>query len=103
MAYTDITFIWDRRFVIRSEKHVMHVYGGIFAIPPLGKDIVLTPGLIWYQPRSIWIIRFHIFMDELSFALSFYRVKLDPVFSACNLLDGFQSVKHTLRGGMGYH
>jgi hypothetical protein len=40
-------------------------------------------------------------MEELSFA--FYRLKLDPVFPARNLFDGFQSAKLTaLRGGMGY-
>jgi hypothetical protein len=42
-------------------------------------------------------------MEELSFALSIYRLKLDPVFPACNLFDGFQSAKlTTLRSGMGH-
>jgi hypothetical protein len=92
----------------------MHVYGGIFAIlkyhdemnlgiPQPGKDVVLTPRSIWYH-RSIWIIWFHILMEELPFALSIYRLKLDPVFPACNLFDGFQSAKlATLRRGMGHH
>ena len=66
-----------------------------------GKDVVLAPRSIWYQPRSMWIIWFHVFMEELSFA--FYRLKLDPVFPARNLFDGFQSAKLTaLRGRMVY-
>ena len=93
----------------------MHVYGGIFAIqkyhdeitlemPQPGQYAVLTPRLIWYQPLSIWIIWFHVLWEELFFALSLYRLNLDPVFPACNLLDDFQSVKHiTLRSGMGHH
>jgi hypothetical protein len=81
----------------------MHVYGGIFAIPKYheemslgipqpGKGVVLTPWSIWSHPL-VW---YHIFTEELSgFALSapIYRVKLDPVFPACNLFDGFQSAK----------
>ena len=113
MAYTDITFMRVRRSLIHSAKYAMHVYGGIFeipnyhigmnlGIPQLGKDVVLTPRSIWYH-RSIWIIWLYIFREELSFALSFYRLKLDPVFPACNLFDGFQSAKlTTLCSGTGH-
>lgn len=37
-------------------------------IPQPCKDVVLTPRLIWYQPWSMWIIWFHVVMEELSFA-----------------------------------
>ena len=30
MAYTDITFMRDRRSVINRAKYAMHVYGGIW-------------------------------------------------------------------------
>lgn len=90
----------------------MYVYGGILCntechdemnlgIRQPDKDVVLAPRSIWYQPLSMWIIWFHIVLGELSSA--FYRLKLDPVFSACNLFDGFQSAKFTtLCGGMGH-
>jgi hypothetical protein len=43
-------------------------------------------------------------MEELPFALSIYGLKLDPVFLACNLFNGFQSAKlATLCSGMGHH
>jgi hypothetical protein len=89
--------------VIHRAKYTIHVCGGIFAIPKYydemnlgipqpGKDVVLTPRLIWS----------HFFMWDLTSSAGTPH-KFDLIYTACNLFDGFRSAKlTTLRGGTGH-